>query len=60
MIFGLTIFECVMCLVGALLFLYLLPYIVAVILLIGGIIITGIGLVFEGSGHVVNKLFGGK
>ncbi len=49
-----------MCLVGALLFLYLLPYIVAVILIIGGIIIIGIGLLFEGIGHVLNKLFGGK
>ena len=49
-----------MCLVGALLFLYLLPYIVAVILIIGGIIITGIGLLFEGIGHVLNKILGGK
>ena len=60
MIFGLTIFECVMCLVGALLFLYLLPYIVAIILIIVGIVINGIGLIIEGIGHVLNKLFGGK
>ena len=60
MIFGLTIFECVMCLVGALLFLYLLPYIVGIILIICGIIITGIGLLFEGIGHVLNKILGGK
>ena len=49
-----------MCLVGALLFLYLLPYIVGIILVIGGIIITIVGLLFEGIGHVLNKLFGGK
>lgn len=60
MIFGLTIFECVMCLVGALLFLYLLPYIVGIIFIIGGILIAGIGLLIEGIGHILNKLLGGK
>lgn len=60
MIFGLTIFEFVMCLVGAALFLYLLPYIVALIFIIGGILIAGIGLLIEGIGHVLNKILGGK
>lgn len=56
MIFGLTIFECVMCLAGAAIFLYLLPYIIALILIIGGVLLSLIGLVIEGIG----KLLGGK
>lgn len=58
--FGLTVWEVVGCLVGALLFMYLLPYIVAIILIIVGTVITGIGLLIEGIGHILNKLFGGK
>lgn len=58
--FGLTVWEVVGCLVGAALFLYLLPYIVAIILIIAGIVVTGIGLLIEGIGHILNKLFGGK
>lgn len=56
MIFGLTIFEFVMCLVGAAIFLYLLPYIIALIFIIGGILISLIGLVIEGIG----RLLGGR
>lgn len=56
MIFGLTIFEFVMCLVGAAIFLYLLPYIIALIFIIGGILISLIGLVIKGIG----RLLGGR
>ena len=58
--FGLTVWEVVGCLVGAALFLYLLPYIVAIILIIVGVLISGIGLLIESIGHILNKLFGGK
>ena len=58
--FGLTVWEVMGCLVCAALFLYLLPYIVAIILIIVGIVISGIGLLIEGIGHILNKLFGGK
>ena len=58
--FGLTVWEVVGCLVGAALFLYLLPYIVAIIFIIAGVFISGIGLLIEGIGHILNKLFGGK
>ena len=58
--FGLTVWEVVGCLVCAALFMYLLPYIVAIILIIVGIVINGVGLIIEGIGHVLNKLFGGK
>ena len=58
--FGLTVWEVVGCLVCAALFLYLLPYIVAIILIIVGVLISGIGLIIEGIGHILNKLFGGR
>lgn len=56
MIFGLTIFEFVMCLAGAAILMYLLPYIIAILLIIVGLIVTAIGLLIEGIG----KLLGGK
>ena len=58
--FGLTVWEVMGCLVCAALFLYLLPYIVAIIFIIAGVLISGIGLLIEGIGHILNKLFGGK
>ena len=57
--FGLTVWEVVGCLVCAALFLYLLPYIVAIILITVGVLILGIGLLIEGIGHILCKLFGG-
>ena len=48
--FGLTVWEVMGCLVCAALFLYLLPYIVGLLLLIIGII----------CGNIINEILGGK
>lgn len=56
MIFGLTIFEFVMCLAGAAILLYLIPYIIALILIIAGIVTTVVGIIVERIG----RLLGGK
>lgn len=58
--FGLTVWEVVGCLVCAALFLYLLPYIVGLLLLIIGIICGVVGGLFKFIGNIINEILGGK
>lgn len=60
MIFNLTFSELVLCLAGAAIFCYILPYLVALLFLILAVICTVIGFIVEGIGHLINKLFGGR
>lgn len=60
MIFNLTFSELVLCLAGAAIFCYILPYLVALLFIILGIICTVVGLLIEGIGYLINKLFGGR
>lgn len=60
MIFNLTFSELVLCLAGAAIFCYILPYLVALLFLILATICTVVGLIFEGIGYLINKIFGGR